>query len=326
MALLSIENLSVSFSARSGNVPTLLDVSLQVSPGETLGVVGESGSGKSLTARAVMGLLPPGARITGGRIRFAPKDGAEVDIARLPPRGSAIRGLRARRIAMVFQEPMASLSPVHTIGAQVATPLRTHFGLSARAARAEAVDWLTRVRMPSAREVATQYPHQISGGMRQRAMIAIALSCRPRVLICDEPTTALDVTTEAQIVSLLAELQAEFGMAMLFISHNVALVSEIADRVAVMYLGQVVEAGTRASVLGTPAHPYTRGLLRSIPALAEPGERLATLSGNVPDAARRPSGCAFHPRCPERLDGPCAVQPPRLSTRGGADLRCHLHG
>lgn len=325
MTLLSIENLSVGFAMGETLVNTLLDVSLRISAGETLGIVGESGSGKSLTARAVMGLLPPAARVSSGRIRFQGEEEDAVEITGLPANGRRIRSLRARQIAMIFQEPMASLSPVHTIAEQIETPLREHFRLSTRAARGEALDWLARVGMPAPRDVATQYPHQISGGMRQRAMIAIALSCQPKLLICDEPTTALDVTTEAQIVGLLSQLQTDLGMAMIFISHNVALVSEVAERVAVMYLGQIVENGSASAVFGSAQHPYTRGLLQSIPGLSEPGTRLSTLEGSVPDAFHRPPGCAFHPRCPERLRNGCDIRPPELRKVNETETRCHLY-
>jgi oligopeptide/dipeptide ABC transporter ATP-binding protein len=324
--LLGIEDLAIGFPLRDRLIPAVDGLSLAVAPGETLGIVGESGSGKSLTARAVMGLVPRGGRITGGRIAYTTKAGTTQDITAMRRNGPEIRSLRGREIAMVFQEPMASLSPVHTIGAQIGTPLRHHHGLSARAARRAAIDLLDQVGMASPAEIADQYPHRISGGMRQRAMIAIALSCEPRLLICDEPTTALDVTTEAQIVELLAELQARLGMAMIFISHNVALVSEIADRVVVMYLGRSVESGPARDVLDGPRHPYTRALLRSLPAFADPGSRLEALPGAVPDPLSRPRGCAFHPRCSDRIAGRCdAVDPPFASSGRAHGVRCHLH-
>ena len=323
--LLAIEDLAIGFAAGTEIVPTVRGVSFTLDPGETLGIVGESGSGKSLTARAIMGLAPPGARRTGGRLLFRTRAGEVVDIAALP--GRRLQALRAREIAMIFQEPMASLSPVHNIGAQIMTTLRQHLPLSRRAAHERALDWLARVGMPRPADIAANYPHQLSGGMRQRAMIAMALSCEPRLLICDEPTTALDVTTEAQIVDLLDSLRRELAMSMIFISHNVALVSEVADRVMVMYLGEAVESGARADVFGHPAHPYTAGLLRSNPGIAQPGERLSTLEGNVPDAHSRPAGCGFHPRCPHHIAGLCdRTAPGRRIISPAHDAHCHLHG
>lgn len=324
--LIKIENLSIGFSVRDHIVPIVEGISFSVGAGETLGIVGESGSGKSLTARAILGLVPPGGKITGGHITYQHEDGRLVDISGLPKNGKAIRNLRGAEIAMIFQEPMASLSPVHTIGNQIVTTLRQHTDLTKRSALSRAVDLLHQVGMARPAEIAEQYAHQISGGMRQRAMIAMALSCSPRLLICDEPTTALDATTEVQVVDLLSNLQNEMNMGMIFISHNIGLVSKIADRVMVMYLGQSVEDGLVGQVLDKPAHPYTRALLNALPAFVEPGAELATLQGTVPDPTARPSGCSFHPRCPEYLGQRCANDMPAVNlVKDHHFAKCHLH-
>lgn len=324
--LISVKDLSIAFHLRHLMLPAVEGISFDVTAGETLGIVGESGSGKSLSARAILGLVPPSGKVTGGQIMYQRAEGELIDIATLPRNGSVIRSLRGADIAMVFQEPMASLSPVHTIGNQITTTLRQHTDLSKRAASARMIELLDQVGMASPGEIADQYAHQISGGMRQRAMIAMALSCSPRLLICDEPTTALDATTEAQIVELLAKLQADLNMGMIFISHNIGLVSEIADRVLVMYLGQEVEAGPVADVLQRPGHPYTRALLNALPAFTEAGAELATLQGAVPDPTSRPKGCAFHPRCPEFAGPQCETVRPTLHAIAGRHCaRCHLH-
>lgn len=325
--LLSVKDLSIGFHLRHLMLPAVEGITFDVAAGETLGIVGESGSGKSLTARAILGLVPSGGEVTGGSITYRPEASAPVEITTLPKNGKAIRSLRGGDIAMVFQEPMASLSPVHTIGAQIVTTLRQHNTLSKRAALDRAVELLDQVGMASPHDIAGQYAHQISGGMRQRAMIAMALSCSPRLLICDEPTTALDATTEAQITDLLAKLQSDLNMGMIFISHNIGLVSEIADRVMVMYLGQGVETGPAEAVLKAPGHPYTRALLHALPAFTEPGAALATLQGAVPDPTSRPKGCPFHPRCPEYAGEHCSTDvPARHEVADHHSARCHLHG
>ncbi len=325
-SLISVKDLSIGFHLRDLMLPAVEGLSFDVAAGETLGIVGESGSGKSLSARAILGLVPSGGKVTGGSITYQRAEKSEVEITKLPKNGKEIRSLRGADIAMVFQEPMASLSPVHTIGSQIITTLRQHTCLSKKAALDRAIELLNQVGMSSPAEIAEQYAHQISGGMRQRAMIAMALSCDPRLLICDEPTTALDATTEAQIVELLAKLQGDLNMGMIFISHNIGLVSEIADRVMVMYLGQEVETGPAKDVLRMPGHPYTRALLNALPAFTEPGQALATLQGAVPDPTSRPSGCAFHPRCPEFAGSQCKNKRPslhQLAERHRA--KCHLH-
>lgn len=265
--LISVEDLRIGFVQGKALRAAVDGVSLCIAPGETLGLVGESGSGKSLTARAILGLTPPGAVQMAGRVMWQPPSAQPMDIARLPPNGPAIRALRGNRIAMIFQEPMASLSPVHTIGAQVATILRQHSDLRPRAIAEKVVDLLGSVGLPRPSQIARSYPHEVSGGMRQRAMIAMAISCDPDLLICDEPTTALDATTETLIMALLQDLQARRHMAMLFISHNIALVGQVADRVVVMKDGGIVEQGRTAQVLETPTQGYTRMLLDAVPRL-----------------------------------------------------------
>lgn len=328
--LLEIRDLTIGCYLNGQFIPIVDGLDLQINTGEILGIVGESGSGKSMTARAVMGLLGPGLRIQKGQIIYFDQDGSAKDICKLKQNGRDIRKLRGNKLAMIFQEPMASLSPVHTIGDQISTTLRQHTDLSKKSARSRAIDLLHDVGMSSPEEIAEQYPHKISGGMRQRAMIAMALSCEPRLLICDEPTTALDVTTEAQIVELLYDLQQRLDMAILFISHNIALVSEISERIMVMYLGQAIETGDTTDVLKHPRHPYTRALLSSLPSLAEPGARLATIEGQVPEPTMRPTGCQFHPRCPDILNEKCSLVDPYKAKAQQFDGRsskvwCHLY-
>jgi oligopeptide/dipeptide ABC transporter ATP-binding protein len=306
--LLEIADLAVSFRTGQGEVEALSGVSLSVEAGESFGVVGESGSGKSLTALSVLGLVPdPPGRITRGTIRF---NGQTLDPA-------AQARLRGRDIAMIFQEPMSALNPVFTVGEQVAEGLRVHEKLSRRAARNRAEDLLAHVGIPDPRRRLSQYPHELSGGMRQRVMIAAALACRPKLLIADEPTTALDVTIQAQILSLLAELQRETGMAVMLITHDLGVIAQVVRRVAVMYAGRVVETGPVAPVFAEPAHPYTRALLRSIPALNKDSLRLPAIPGSVPVPAAWPAGCRFHPRC-ERRQPDCSQALPPLRPAGAA--------
>lgn len=277
-SLLSIQNLTVGYDKDRVFIPLIKELNLEIAPGETLGIVGESGSGKSMTARAIMGLLAAGLRIDQGDIVYHDGAGNAHSIAGLKRNGKAIRALRGKEMAMVFQEPMASLSPVHTIGAQIATTLLQHTDLNKKQAANRAIELLDDVGMAKPAEVARQYPHRLSGGMRQRAMIAMALSCAPKLLICDEPTTALDVTTEAQIVDLLQDLQTRHRTAIMFISHNIALVSEMSQQLIVMDKGQAVETASTKALLAQPKHPYTQRLLASMPALAKPGEILSVSS------------------------------------------------
>ncbi len=303
--LLAVEDLTIGLvTGRTGRGPALVDrVSFTVRPGGTLGLVGESGCGKSITALALMGLLPtPPLRVTGGSARLM-----GLDLVSLPP--AALRRLRGDRMAMIFQEPMTSLNPSLTIGEQIAESVRRHRGASKPAARARALEMLERVRVPAASRRLDDYPHQLSGGMRQRAMIAMALANDPALIIADEPTTALDVTIQAQILELLRTLQAEFGSALILITHDLGIVAEMADEVAVMYAGRMVEAGPTEALFADPQHPYTIGLISSLPSVGARVERLATIPGVVPAVTAMPAGCRFATRCPFR-SVVCTETPP----------------
>ncbi|TCO80104.1 peptide/nickel transport system ATP-binding protein [Plasticicumulans lactativorans] len=300
-ALLDVRGLRTEFRTDGGVVTPLLGVDFSVAPGETLALVGESGSGKSVTSLSIMGLLArPAGRIAAGSALFRTRDGASVDLARADD--ATLRRLRGRELAMIFQEPMTSLNPVLPVGEQIADAVRLHLGLDRQAALAHALRMLELVEIPAARQRLREYPHQMSGGMRQRVMIALALSCEPRLLIADEPTTALDVTIQAQILVLMRKLQHELGMGILFITHNLGVVAETAQRVAVMYAGRIVETGTVREVFKAPKHPYTRGLMECLPANAHRDERgqpvrLKAIPGQVAAPGRQPPGCAFAPRC-----------------------------
>ena len=304
--VLELDNLSVGFGTDRGLVRAVEAVSFSVAPGQMLAVVGESGCGKSVTALAVMGLLPDSAEL-GGRILFDGRDAREAQ--------------RGRDLAMVFQEPMTSLNPAFTAGEQVAEALRKHRGLAPRAAFDAAVEMLARAHIPDADRRARQYPHQLSGGMRQRVMIAMALACRPRLLLCDEPTTALDVTVQAQIMALLDELRRETGTAVVLITHDLGVVADRADQVAVMYAGRVVEAAPAARLFAMPQHPYTVGLLGAAPRLAGRRDRLASIEGTVPDPLNLPPGCRFAPRCPFAV-ARCAESPPLAYMAPGHGAAC----
>jgi peptide/nickel transport system ATP-binding protein len=302
-ALLSVRGLRTTFRVPGGELAALEAVDLNVPAGGTLALVGESGSGKSVAALSILGLLPRGAgRVAGGTIRFTPPGEATVDLSALGP--EPLRHIRGARIGMVFQEPRTSLNPVFTIAEQVGEPLRVHRGLSRQAAEAEVLRLLAQVGIPDPARRLRQYPHELSGGQRQRVTIAMALACDPALLIADEPTTALDVTIQAQILDLLRRLQRERGMAMLFITHNLGVVAEIADEVAVMYAGRVVESGAVGEVFARPRHPYTAGLLAAMPrigaaaAMRRSGQDMPAIPGAVPGIAERPPGCTFAPRCP----------------------------
>jgi len=317
MALLDIRALRTGFTTATGHVTALHDVSLSIDRGETLALVGESGSGKSVTACSILRLLPRRvARVTGGQILF---NGA--DLLALDDR--AMQGIRGNRIAMIFQEPMSALNPVMRIGDQIIEAVRLHRRVTHAEAHARALALLEQVRMPSPRERANDFPHQLSGGMRQRAMIAIALACEPDLLIADEPTTALDVTTQAQILALLKRLQAETGMAMLLITHDLGVVAETANRAAVMYAGRVVEQGPVEALLTRPAHPYTAGLLAALAIeTLPPGSRLPEIPGTVPPLSAMPAGCAFAPRCTHAV-ARCRIEVPVLEPAGSGEVACH---
>src|SRR5499427_2510910 len=314
--LVEIENLKVVFYGDAGRVTHAVDgVDLAVARGATLGVVGESGCGKSVTVLAVMGLLPKQVCDVSGAIRF---DG--IDLLRIADRG--LRDLRGDRLAMIFQEPMTSLNPSYTIGEQIIEAIVRHRGASRSEARARAIEMLRRVRIPSPEERIDDYPHKLSGGMRQRAMIAIALACDPELLIADEPTTALDVTIQAQILALMRDLKASTGVAIILITHDLGVVAEICDHVAVMYAGEIVEYAPVDALFAMPQHPYTIGLLGSIPRLDAKTEELAAIEGMVPSLAELPTGCRFAPRCPFVRER-CREAPPPLAVVGpGHRSRC----
>ncbi|MGE0420096.1 MAG: ABC transporter ATP-binding protein [Acetobacteraceae bacterium] len=307
MSLLEIRGLTTAFGTARGEINAIEEIDLDLNEGEILGVVGESGSGKSVTALTVMGLLPrPPARIVAGSVRFGGQDLTQLSDARM-------QGIRGPGIAMVFQEPMTSLNPVYTIGEQLMETVRAHERLPQRQLFERAVEMLEKVGIPSAATRMTDYPHKLSGGQRQRVMIAMALICRPRLLIADEPTTALDVTIQAQILDLLMDLRDEFGMAIMIITHNMGVIAETADRVAVMYAGRVVEEAPVTRLFDAPLHPYTRGLLECVPSLSENRDRLIAIPGTLPEPAHRPSGCRFAPRCGHAIEA-CRRTLPVLET------------
>jgi oligopeptide/dipeptide ABC transporter ATP-binding protein len=313
--LLSVEDLSVSFFTEDGTAHAVQGVSINIKRGETFALVGESGCGKSVTALSVMRLIPsPPGDIVGGRILFKDRNLLELSEKRM-------RAIRGNKIAMIFQEPMTSLNPVYTIGEQIVEAIRLHQKKTVEQAWADADAMLDRVGISDPHERVLEYPHQMSGGMRQRVMIAMAISCEPSLLIADEPTTALDVTIQAQILDLLDELQKLNGMSILLITHDLGVVAERADDVAVMYASRIVEVGDSTSLFAEPQHPYTQGLLRSLPRLGFKGERLETVAGNVPDPLNFPSGCKFHPRCPVGgQDKRCQNEEPELRDVGSG--RC----
>jgi oligopeptide/dipeptide ABC transporter ATP-binding protein len=319
--LLDVRGLSTHYvSARGTRVTRAVEqVSFALAEGETLGIVGESGSGKTTLALSLLRLLPPAARIVGGEVRFEGED-----LLRKP--AGEMRRIRGKRIAMILQDPMASLNPLFTIGDQVAEPIRVHEGAGRRSAWARARELLRAVRIAAPELRVREYPHQMSGGMRQRIVGAIAISCEPRLLIADEPTTSLDVTIQAQYLNLLRDLQRAHHLAMIFITHNLGIVAKMCDRVAVMYAGRMVETGPIRQIFNAPAHPYTKALLESIPRLGDGRERLTAIDGQPPDPATLPMGCAFHPRCPVRLEK-CATERPRDTSVGaGHRTACWLHG
>jgi oligopeptide/dipeptide ABC transporter ATP-binding protein len=313
---LEVRELSTDFATDDGALRAVDGVSFALAPGRTLGVVGESGCGKSVTALSVMGLVPdPPGRIVGGQVIF---DG--IDLRGLPP--AALADLRGNALAMIFQEPMTSLNPAFTVGEQIVEGIRRHRRVGAREARERALVMLRRVRIPSPERRIDDYPHQLSGGMRQRAMIAMALACDPKLLIADEPTTALDVTIQAQILDLLRTLRDESGMAILLITHDLGVVAELAHEVIVMYAGKVVERADVASLFRDPQHPYTVGLLGAIPRLDAGAPRLANIAGAVPNPLAMPGGCRFHPRCPFAVDRCRAEAPPLMTVRPGHEAAC----
>jgi oligopeptide/dipeptide ABC transporter ATP-binding protein len=334
-ALLEVRNLNIKFptqedtalragqpraAASTQNLQAVRDLNFSIAAGEVLGLVGESGSGKSITSLAIMGLLPPQARVSG-EVLFSENGAAPRNLATL--RDDAMRQLRGSRIAMIFQEPMTALNPVMRVGDQIAEAVLAHKSASRKEGWQHAVEAMNDVAIPDPARRAHDYPHQLSGGMRQRVMIAMAIVNRPTLLIADEPTTALDVTIQAQILDLLAALRGKFGLAMLFISHDLAVVSQVADRVAVMYAGNLVELGSKRDIFASPAHPYTRGLLHAVPDLTTDRSRpLETIEGTVPSLQAMPSGCAFEPRCDSRISDCAQAAPPLLEVAAGHWARC----
>ncbi|WP_423753510.1 ABC transporter ATP-binding protein [Agrobacterium tumefaciens] len=324
--VLEVDRLSVAFRREGQDLRAVSDVSFSLSPGETVALVGESGSGKSVTSLALMRLIASHNVQIEGSIRLRGRDGKWEDLIGVSAREMA--HIRGNRMSMVFQEPMTSLNPVYSVGQQVSEAIVRHLHLSRSAARTRTIELFDLVGIPEPQRRFDAYPHHLSGGMRQRVMIAMALSCDPAILIADEPTTALDVTVQAQILQLLKDLQARNGMSVLFITHNLGVVAEVADRVLVMYAGRVVESGSVASVLNNPQMPYTQGLLASIPRpkFEEAGRKpLKTIAGGVPDIASPPSGCPFHPRCAVSIPGTCDVELPRpIVVEENHAARCHL--
>ncbi len=326
--IIRVENLKTYFRTMDGEVRAVDGVSLEIKPGEVLGLVGESGCGKSVTAYSILRLLPPKtSRIVAGEILFDRGDGSPIiDLATVDPNGDLIRSIRGNEIAMIFQEPLTSFSPVHTVGDQVAETVELHQNANSEEARRRAIEMLEEVGIADPGQRFDEYPHQFSGGMRQRAMIAMALSCNPTLLIADEPTTALDVTIQAQILEVMKALQDEFGMAILMITHNLGVICEMADRVAVMYMGKIVESADIRTIFRRPLHPYTVGLMRSIPHLGgREKTRLTPIPGTVPDPYSIPPGCAFSPRCPASRGAVCDQDIPLVEIEPGHTVRCVLY-
>jgi peptide/nickel transport system ATP-binding protein len=325
--ILSVRDLKTYFLSDEGAVRAVDGTSFDLYPGQTLGIVGESGCGKSVTARSILRIVERPGRIIDGEILLRRADGTVVDLVKLPSDGAQIRAIRGGEIGLVFQEPMSSLSAFHTIGNQLIEAIRLHAPLSKRAARARAIELLAMVGIPRPTQRVDAYSFELSGGLRQRVMIALALAAEPHILIADEPTTALDVTTQAQILELIRRIQQERGLAVILITHDMGVIAEMADDVVVMYLGHEVEKGPVDSIFHAPAHPYTRSLLRSIPSvLAAPRSRLATIAGSIPHPFARPSGCPFHPRCPDFMRGTCEKSfPVEVAIADGHAVACHLY-
>jgi peptide/nickel transport system ATP-binding protein len=315
--VLSVRNLKVEFPTRRGTLTAIDDVSFDIGPGEVLGVVGESGAGKSITGTAVIGLIEPPGRIASGEILLR---GERID--NLPP--EAMRRIRGKRIGMVFQDPLTSLNPLYRIGDQLVETITTHTTLSESAARKKALSLLNEVGIPAPEMRIDAYPHQFSGGMRQRVVLALALAAEPELVIADEPTTALDVSVQAQIIALLKRLCRQHGAAVMLITHDMGVIAETADRVAVMYAGRIAEIGPVRDVIKSPLHPYTKGLMGSIPSLTGDADRLVQVPGSMPRLTAIPSGCAFHPRCP-RAFVPCDTFRPELQPEASSQVACWLY-
>ena len=324
--LIDIKDLHVTFSQDDETVNAVNGVDIRVHKGEAVGIVGESGCGKTVTSYSLLNILPSNGRIVSGEVRYREGNGGIIDITKLNPRSREMRKLRGGEIAMIFQEPMASFSPVHTIKDQIAEGILLHQPPKDKKVREKIIEYLGMVGISNPERAIDAYPFQLSGGMRQRAMIAMALACNPKVLVADEPTTALDVTIQAQVLMLIKEMQQELGLALVLITHDLGIIAHMADFVYVMYLGRVVEKGPVATIFDSPKHPYTRDLIRSIPKLDRPEKRLATIQGNVPDASRLPPGCAFHPRCREIIGEICSqTQPVLEEVEADHFAACFLH-
>ena len=329
--VLSVRNLKTHFPLDEGTVVAVDGTSFDLNAGKTLGIVGESGCGKSVTARSILRILDRPGRIVDGEILWRPDPGNDMDdaldLVQLHPNGKEIRSIRGKEIAYIFQEPMTSFSPVHTVGNQLVEVIRLHLEVSKKDAWQMGIDMLRRVGIPSPEQRINAYSFELSGGIRQRAMIAMALATSPRLLIADEPTTALDVTTQAQILELMRDLQQEHGMAIILITHDLGVIAEMADDVVVMYLGQVVESAPVDDIFHAPKHPYTQALIRSIPSIRSASrETLTAITGSVPHPYNRPTGCSFHPRCPQFMTGTCEQRiPTLLPVEPNHDVSCFLY-
>ncbi len=327
--LVQVKDLKIHFFTNEGTVRAVDGVTFDIRRGKTLCVVGESGCGKSVTARALLQIIHRPGKIVGGDIILHRGKGhnqtEEINISKLEPKGRDIRSIRGKEIAMIFQEPMTSLSPMYTVGNQIMETIRLHTSVDKKQARDRTLEMLDFVGIPRPDRIVDEYPFRLSGGMRQRAMIAMALSCNPSLLIADEPTTALDVTTQAQIIDLMQGLQKDYDMGILFITHDLGVVAEIADNVAVMYLGNVVEYSDVRTIFNSPKHPYTQSLLRSIPKVTATREKLEVIAGMVPSPFRRPSGCPFHPRCTKAMPVCAQVEPKTISLSENHQVHCLLY-
>ena len=324
--VIDVQDLRVHFAVDEGTLKAVDGLSFAIEEQQVFGLIGESGCGKTVTAQSLMRLEPKPGRIVNGSIHYRGESGGEVNLAALDPAGREIRAIRGNEIAMIFQEPMSSLSPIHSIGNQLMEAVRLHVTRSKREAYKIALEMLDLVGIPNPAQRMDEYPHHFSGGMRQRVMIAMALACRPRLLIADEPTTALDVTVQAQILDLIARTQAQFQMAVLYITHDLGIIAEICDKVAVMYLGKIVEQGSARDIFHNPLHPYTRRLLASTPRIGQRAERLQSIEGTVPIPINMPRACGFCSRCPDMIAGSCDMAVPALvEIEEDHFVRCFLH-